>query len=69
MQRVIEQGDLRPMAGSNEAMEDLQNILASREDFYSKAQFRLDTSRQSLDDTFSSLKDLAREELLAGAGS
>jgi XRE family aerobic/anaerobic benzoate catabolism transcriptional regulator len=50
-------------------MEDLQNILASREDFYSKAQFRLDTSRQSLDDTFSSLKDLAREELLAGAGS
>ena len=64
MQRVIEQGDFRPMAGSNEAMEDLQNILSSREDFYSKAQLRLDTSKQSLDDTFTALKDLVREKLL-----
>jgi len=64
MQRVIEQGDFRPMAGSNEAMEDLQNILSSREDFYSKAQLRLDTSKQSLGDTFTSLKDLVREKLL-----
>lgn len=64
MQRVIEQGDFRPMAGSNEAMEDLQNILSSREDFYSKAQLQLDTSKQSLDDTFTALKDLVREKLL-----
>jgi len=64
MQRVIEQGDFRPMAGSNEAMEDLQNILSSREDFYSKAQLRLDTSKQSLDDTFTALKDLVREKWL-----
>jgi len=67
MQRVIEQGDFRPMAGSNEAMEDLQNILSSREDFYSKAQLRLDTSSQSLDDTFAALKELVREELVADA--
>jgi len=64
MQRVIEQGDFRPMAGSNEAMEDLQNILSSREDFYSKAQLQLDTSKQSLDDTFTALKDLVREKWL-----
>ncbi len=64
MQRVIEQGDFRPMAGSNEAMEDLQNILSSREDFYSKAQLQLDTGKQSLDDTFTALKDLVRGKLL-----
>jgi len=60
MQRVIEQGDFRPMAGSNEAMQDLQNILASRDDFYSKAQLRLDTSKQSLDDTFTALKSMVQ---------
>jgi XRE family aerobic/anaerobic benzoate catabolism transcriptional regulator len=67
MQRVVEQGDLRPMAGSTEAMEDLRNILSSREDFYSKAQLRLDTSRQSLEDTFTALKNLVKEKLLADA--
>ena len=67
MQRVIEQGDFRPMAGSNEAMEDLQNILSSREDFYSKAQLRLDTSKQSLDDTFTALGDLVREKWVTDA--
>lgn len=63
MQRVIEQGDLRPMAGSAEAMDDLRNILASREDFYSKAQLRLDTSKQSLDATFTALKQLVSQNL------
>ena len=65
MQRVIEQGDMRPMAGSNEAMEDLRNILASREDFYSKAMLRLDTSKQSLQDTFDVLKNLVHQHLLS----
>ncbi len=69
MQRVIEQGDMRPMAGSSEAMEDLQNILASREDFYSKAQFQLDTSKQSLEETFSALKALVREKLVTEISS
>lgn len=63
MQRVIAQGDLRPMAGSSEAMEDLRNILAAREDFYSRAQLRLDTSKQSLDATFTALKQLLRQNL------
>ena len=63
MQRVIEQGDFRPMAGTKEAMEDLRNILASREDFYSKAQFRLDTSSQSLEPTFQALRKLVRDNL------
>ena len=44
MKRVIAQGDLRPMADSKEAMDDLKVILAGRAAFYSKAEFRLDTS-------------------------
>jgi len=63
MQRVIEQGDFRPMAGAREAMQDLKSILASREDFYSKAQLQLDTSRQPLAATFTELSKLVRNAL------
>jgi XRE family aerobic/anaerobic benzoate catabolism transcriptional regulator len=61
MQRVIEQGDFRPMAGASEAMEDLNGILASREDFYSKAHLRLNTSELPLQATFALLYDLVRD--------
>ena len=44
MARVLAQGDLRPMAASSEAMEDLKSILAGRAAFYSKADLRVDTS-------------------------
>jgi XRE family aerobic/anaerobic benzoate catabolism transcriptional regulator len=63
MQRVIEQGDFRPMAGAREAMQDLKNILASREDFYSKAQYQLDTSSKPLQPTFDDLSKLMRGAL------
>ena len=52
MKRVTAQGDLRPMAASKEAMDDLKGILAGRAAFYSKAEFRLDTSAQPLEATF-----------------
>ena len=48
MSRVMAQGDLRPMAASREAMDDLKSILASRAAFYSKADMRVDTSAQPL---------------------
>jgi XRE family transcriptional regulator, aerobic/anaerobic benzoate catabolism transcriptional regulator len=44
MQRVIDQGDLRPMAGNAGAMDDLLEILKSREPLYAKADIVLDTS-------------------------
>jgi XRE family transcriptional regulator, aerobic/anaerobic benzoate catabolism transcriptional regulator len=44
MQRVIAQGDLRPMAGNREAMDDLKRILAGRAAFYGKADASVDTS-------------------------
>jgi XRE family transcriptional regulator, aerobic/anaerobic benzoate catabolism transcriptional regulator len=63
MQRVAAQGDLRPMAASREAMEDLKGILAGRAAFYSKAELRLDTSAQPLAPTFTALRTLVREAL------
>ena len=63
MKRVIAQGDLRPMAASKEAMEDLKGILAGRAAFYSKAEFRLDTSSQPLENTFVALRDMVRSAL------
>ncbi|RVU45028.1 helix-turn-helix transcriptional regulator [Rubrivivax rivuli] len=63
MKRVTAQGDLRPMAASREAMEDLKGILAGRAAFYSKADFRLDTSAQPLEPTFAALRSLVRQAL------
>ena len=57
MKRVAAQGDLRPMAASKEAMEDLKGILAGRAAFYSKAELRLDTSAQPLEPTFQALRE------------
>jgi XRE family aerobic/anaerobic benzoate catabolism transcriptional regulator len=63
MQRVTAQGDLRPMAASREAMEDLKGILAGRAAFYSKTEFKLNTSAQPLQPTFDALRRLVRQAL------
>jgi XRE family transcriptional regulator, aerobic/anaerobic benzoate catabolism transcriptional regulator len=52
LQRVQAQGDMRPMAASKEALDDLKSILAGRTTFYSKADFTLNTSAQSLEESF-----------------
>lgn len=63
MQRVMAQGDFRPMSGNQEAMEDLKRILDARQAFYSKAQFSLNTSAQSEQETFELLRDMIRGAL------
>ena len=63
MKRVAAQGDMRPMAASKEAMEDLKSILAGRTAFYSKAEFTLDTSAQLLEPSYLALRDLVRRAL------
>ena len=57
--RVAAQGDLRPMAASKEAMEDLNGILAGRAAFYSKAECQLDTSAHPLEPTLALLHSTA----------
>jgi XRE family aerobic/anaerobic benzoate catabolism transcriptional regulator len=63
MRRVIAQGDMRPMAASKEAMDDLRGILAGRAAFYSKAQLRINTSAQPLAETFELLRRQVRQIL------
>jgi XRE family transcriptional regulator, aerobic/anaerobic benzoate catabolism transcriptional regulator len=63
LKRVAAQGDMRPMAASKEAMEDLKGILAGRAAFYSKAQLRIDTSAQDLAATFAALRLGVRQKL------
>lgn len=63
MKRVMAQGDLRPMAASNEAMQDLRNILEGRAAFYSKADLQVDTSAAALQPTFLALRRSVRETL------
>jgi XRE family aerobic/anaerobic benzoate catabolism transcriptional regulator len=48
MQRVIAQGDMRPMADNRESMTDLERILAVRQPLYRKADLAIDTSAQPL---------------------
>ena len=62
MNRVIAQGDLRPMAGnsSTEAMDDLKRILAGRAAFYGKADRSFDTSKKTADECFDALLAVIR---------
>jgi len=47
MGRVAAQGDMRPMAASREAMEDLKRILEGRSAFYSKADMAINPRSRS----------------------
>jgi XRE family transcriptional regulator, aerobic/anaerobic benzoate catabolism transcriptional regulator len=67
MTRVIAQNDLRPMAASTEAMEDLRRILSGRAAFYSMAELKLDTSAKPLEPTFQALRTLVRQTLRRSA--
>lgn len=60
MNRVIAQGDLRPMEGSAEAMTDLKRILAEREGHYRAANHMLDTSGRSVRDCLRELVEQCR---------
>jgi XRE family aerobic/anaerobic benzoate catabolism transcriptional regulator len=56
MARVIAQGDLRPMAGNTEAMDDLRRILAGREAFYARADATCTTGGRTLAEAYGGLR-------------
>jgi XRE family aerobic/anaerobic benzoate catabolism transcriptional regulator len=58
MARVVAQGDLRPMAGNDEAMEDLKRILDAREPMYGKADAVVDTAGETVEQSYVKLKHL-----------
>jgi XRE family transcriptional regulator, aerobic/anaerobic benzoate catabolism transcriptional regulator len=60
MGRVLQQGDLRPMAGHTRAMDDLLSILRSREPLYAKADATLETTGQTPPESLRQLIRLIR---------
>ena len=65
MDRVRAQGDLRPMAGNPQAMEQLRQILKARERHYAKANYQLDTSGQTIQTSRSELNALLQAHNIA----
>jgi XRE family aerobic/anaerobic benzoate catabolism transcriptional regulator len=58
MARVIAQGDFRAMENNNEAMEDLRRILESREPLYQNADGIVDTSGETVEQSFAKMKEV-----------
>jgi XRE family transcriptional regulator, aerobic/anaerobic benzoate catabolism transcriptional regulator len=56
MARVVAQGDTRPMAGNDQAMEDLRRILDSRNMLYRQADVVVDTAGKSVEKSLSELR-------------
>ncbi len=61
MARVVAQGDMRPMAGNAEAMEDLRQILEERAALYARADASLDTAGRPAGRSFSELLQLVTQ--------
>lgn len=61
MERVTAQGDLRPMANNDDAMEDLHRILEERTPYYEKAHAVLDTSGKTVEQSYKELVKIVQE--------
>jgi XRE family aerobic/anaerobic benzoate catabolism transcriptional regulator len=57
--RVVQQGDRRPMADNPQAMAELRRLLAAREPLYAQARHRVDTSRLGVDQAVLAIEGLA----------
>jgi len=51
MERVVAQGDMRPMGGDSQAMADLKRILATREALYDEADLVFDSSGRTVEES------------------
>lgn len=65
MQRVIDQGDMRPMGNNSDAMEDLRQILTERTPFYEKAHAVLDTSGKTIEQSYREIAELIKQRNIA----
>ena len=69
MSRVMAQGDFRPMAQNPEAMADLVAILDARGPDYARAQAQLDTSGETMEQSFAKLLRIVTETLGPALGN
>jgi XRE family aerobic/anaerobic benzoate catabolism transcriptional regulator len=63
MARVVAQGDMRPMKGHSQAMQDLKNILASREVLYARADAVVDTSGRTIEKSLAALRRVCASQI------
>jgi XRE family transcriptional regulator, aerobic/anaerobic benzoate catabolism transcriptional regulator len=56
MARVVAQGDVRPMTGNREAMQDLHRILRGRNALYGRADATVDTAHKSIEQSLHQLR-------------
>ena len=61
MQRVIAQGDMRPLSDNRDAMSDLKRILSEREALYAKADIQIDTAGRTVEESLETLLRALRE--------
>jgi XRE family transcriptional regulator, aerobic/anaerobic benzoate catabolism transcriptional regulator len=66
MSRVMAQGDFRPMAQNRAAMADLVAILEARRTDYARAEAEIDTSGESVEQSFAELLRVVKKLLGAG---
>ena len=66
MERVLAQGDTRPMADNKEAMQDLQHILEGRDALYRKADAIVDTSSRSVEECLDELVSVCQRARAEG---
>jgi XRE family transcriptional regulator, aerobic/anaerobic benzoate catabolism transcriptional regulator len=66
--RVVQQGDRRPMADHPQAMAELRRLLSARESLYAEAEHTIDTSRLGIEGAMRALEALARRGNAAKAG-
>jgi XRE family transcriptional regulator, aerobic/anaerobic benzoate catabolism transcriptional regulator len=65
--RVVQQGDRRPMADHPQAMAQLRRLLAAREPLYAEAAATVDTSRLGLEGTVRAVEAAVRQRRHAAA--
>jgi XRE family aerobic/anaerobic benzoate catabolism transcriptional regulator len=63
MSRVMAQGDFRPVVDHDEAMEDMRRILEARDPLYKRADLHIDTSGESIEESFAKLQQALRANL------
>jgi len=56
--RVVQQGDSRPMRGHPSAMQELRSMLAAREALYAQAEFTVQTTARQVDEV---IQDVCRQ--------
>lgn len=56
--RVVQQGDRRPMAEHPEAMAELRRLIAAREPLYAQAAHTVDTSRLGIDGALGAIEEM-----------